>query len=851
MKIKKFYLSALLTATSGLAIGQSFFVPTTYRGAFAPAPETPWTNQWTNWDPQNTNYGSPTVTVSTNITNNTTWTSNNVYLLQGQIFVKNGATLTIEPGTIILGDKNSSGAGLFVTQGSKLNANGTAAQPIVFTSNQPAGQRSVGDWGGIVLMGRASNNNSGGIANIEGFAASADTQYGGGVTPDDNDNSGVLKYVRIEFGGYVYQPNKEINGLTMGAVGRGTTIDNVQVSFANDDAFEWFGGTVNCRHLVSYRNLDDDFDTDNGYNGKVQFGLVVRDPDLADNPSVSTSEGFESDNDPSGTAATPQTSAIFSNITLVGPLRGNTSNVVATGFRRSARIRRNSALKIYNSVFTDFLRGVHIDGAACEGNATNNVIKFRNNLIAGFQTGKATEVNTGSSFNAKTWFGTNQNDSLVSSAGIFTNPYDYIYADYRPAVSSPLLTNYAFDDASIDPYVIKAPVVANNSISYCIGETANALTASTTNSDLTLKWYAIQTGGSVLSNLIPSTSVAGTYNYYVAQAAADGTEGPRTLVTVIVNASPTAPVISANGSTSLCTGSTVDLTSNQTTDIEWSTNETTSTITVGTSGTYSVEYTDGNGCKSTSNEITVNVSNAPLPTIQASGSLNICQGSEVTLTSSTADTYLWSNGATTQSIDVTTAGTYYVTTTNVDACDGVGQSSNMVVTVTALPVASGSIIMNNFTVNFTNTSTGATSISWDFGDGTSSTSQNPTHIYTDNNDYTAYLIAYNNGCSDTTEFELTTLNVQEVEINNAAKVLLYPNPISNIGTLAVEINESTELNINIIDYKGSIVNSIENNLIDAGQKNYSINVNDFENGIYYVVIRTNNSNQIIKMNVIK
>lgn len=850
MKIKKFYLSALLTATSGLVIGQSFFVPTTYRGAFAPAPETPWTNQWTNWDPQNTNYGSPTVTVSTNITNNTTWTSNNVYLLQGQIYVKNGATLTIEPGTIILGDKNSTGAGLFVTQGSKLYAEGTATQPIVFTSNQPAGQRSIGDWGGIVLMGRASNNNPGGIANVEGFAASADTQYGGGATPNDNDNSGVLKYVRIEFGGYVYQPNKEINALTMGAVGKGTTIDHIQVSFANDDAYEWFGGTVNCRYLVSYRNLDDDFDTDNGYNGKVQFGLVVRDPDLSDNPSVSTSEGFESDNDPSGTTATPQTSAIFSNITLVGPLRGSTSNVVATGFRRGARIRRNSGLKIYNSVFTDFLRGIHIDGAACEGNATNNVIKFKNNLIAGCQTGKTTEVNSGSSFNAKTWFGANQNDSLVSTTGILTNPYNFTSPDYRPATNSTLLTNYSFDDASISPYVIVAPI-ASSTVSYCIGETANALTATTTNSDLSLRWYMSETGGNSISTPTPSTNVVGSTQYYVAQITSDGFEGPRTLITVIVHENPVAPIIIANGSTSICTGTTVDLTSNIANGLTWSNNATTQTISVGTSGTYSVEYTDGNGCKSTSNEITISVSNAPVPTIQASGSLNICEGSSVTLTSTTGDSYLWSNGETNQSIEVTTAGSYYVTTTNADACDGVGQSANMVITVTALPVASGSVVISNYTVNFTNTSTGASSISWDFGDGTMSSSQNPVHIYPDNSVQVAYLIAYNNGCSDTMEFDLSTLNIQEMSSNNLDKVILFPNPISNMGTISIELNETTELNINILDFKGSMVSSIENKMVEAGQKNYSINVNDFENGIYYVVIRTNNSNQIIKMNVIK
>jgi hypothetical protein len=161
------------------------------------------------------------------------------------------------------------------------------------------------------------------------------------LTPDNNDNSGTLKYVRIEFGGYVYAPNNEINGLTFGAVGSGTTIDYVQVSYSNDDAFEWFGGAVNCKHLVSYRNLDDDFDTDNGYSGIVQFALAIRDPQISDNPSVSTSEGFESDNNATGSSVSPYTRAIFTNCTLIGPsyrLSLPNGGTLASGFKRCARI---------------------------------------------------------------------------------------------------------------------------------------------------------------------------------------------------------------------------------------------------------------------------------------------------------------------------------------------------------------------------------------------------------------------------------------------------------------------------------------------------------------------------------
>ncbi len=854
MKMRKFYLTAFVAVICNMAMSQSFFVPTTYRGAFAPAPETPWTDQWTNWDPQNTNYGTPTQNVTTSISTNTTWTANKVYLLQGQIYVKNGATLTIEPGTIVMGDKATSGSGLFVTQGAKLIAAGTASQPIVFTSNQPALNRNAGDWGGIILLGKSTSNYAGGLANIEGILPVAETQFGGGTSPDINDNSGKLEYVRIEFGGYVYQQDKEINGLTLGAVGKGTSIHHVQVSFSNDDAFEWFGGTVNCSHLVSYRNLDDDFDTDYGFSGKVQFGLVVRDPNIADNPSISTSEGFESDNNNAGDASTPQTSAIFSNITLVGPYRGNNTTTIASGYRRGARIRKNSGLKIYNTIFMDFKTGIYINGSACEANATNGVLKFKNNINAGFITNSSVEKDAGSAFNIRSWYGLNNNDSLPAvsniTPSILVKPYDYLVPDYRPISSSIALTNYAFDDISIKDYVLIAPTTTKSTYEYCIGDAASALTA-TSNLDCSLKWYNVATGGSSISTPTPSTTTDGTYYYYVSQANANGIEGPRTTITIIVHALPSAPVISANGSTTVCTGSTVTLNSDKTSNNLWSTNETTQSITVSTSGNYTTVFTDANGCKATSNVISVNVSNAPVPTIQNSGATALCQGQTVTLTASDADSYLWSTNETTKSITVNSGGVYSVTTTNSNACNGVGTSATVTISVTPQPVANGSYtISNGNVVSFTNTSTNATSYDWDFGDFNSSSAANPLHVYPDNNPYTVTLTAKNGICSSTKTFNITTLNVEKIE-NNSFNVNLFPNPINENGTLEIELVENNNVTINIVDFKGSLVNTIANNYLDAGKHSFNLNTTELENGLYFVVINANNAKRTIKMNVIK
>jgi hypothetical protein len=450
--MKKTLLTTVATlALSAMTAQTNFFTPTCYRGAFAPAPTPMWTEGWTNWDPNATNYPAPTVTVTGNITANTTWSTGSTVLLSSQVYVKNNAVLTIQPGVVVLGDKSVTGAGLFITKGSQLVAIGTASQPIVFTSNQPAGQRSLGDWGGVILLGKAPINSPNGINFIEGLPQSSDTEYGGGTSADANDNSGTLKYVRIEYGGYVYQPDKEINGLTFGGVGRGTTIDFVQVSFSNDDAYEWFGGTVSCKHLVSYRNLDDDFDTDFGFSGMVQFGIAIRDPQIADNPNVSTSEAFESDNDASGSAATPQTSGIFCNMTLLGPLRGVATATYASGFRRGARIRRNSTLKIYNSIFMDHAtRGVYIDGSACETNANSGLLKFKNNIVAGYGQ-RATETGTFGIITggANTWIMQNANDTLKSSANILTTPYNFTSPDYRPAAGSIALSNISFTDAAL------------------------------------------------------------------------------------------------------------------------------------------------------------------------------------------------------------------------------------------------------------------------------------------------------------------------------------------------------------------------------------------------------------------
>ncbi len=381
-----------------------------------------------------------------------------VYILKGWVYIANGAELTIEPGTVIKGDKDTKAA-LIAERGGKLIAQGTETQPIVFTSEKEPGQRCPGDWGGIILCGKARTN-----ATEQQIEGGPRTKHGGN---DDSDNSGVLSYVRIEFAGFPFQPDQEINGLTLGSVGSGTKIDHVQVSYSNDDSFEWFGGTVNCKYLIAYKGWDDDFDTDNGFSGHVQYGLAIRDARIADK---SMSNGFESDNNAKGTNADPHTSAVFSNIPFVGPKATasdfvNNSDYINAGsldpkngsglgrFQSGMQIRRDSHLSCFNSVVVGWPVGLIIDGELgdCQGAATNGLLKLQNlyfaNLDAiGTDKNKTLTDDTQSSFSTKFF--------LAQPGNVYSKTADgwFDVTGYKPLATSPLLNAASFTDSLLSGF---------------------------------------------------------------------------------------------------------------------------------------------------------------------------------------------------------------------------------------------------------------------------------------------------------------------------------------------------------------------------------------------------------------
>jgi hypothetical protein len=307
------------------------------------------------------------VNVTGTITASTTWTANNRYVLNDYVGVVAPATLTIEPGTVIYGGDGR--ATLFVQRGARIVADGTARRPIIFTSPQRTGSRAQRDWGSLVVLGGAPINVPGGQAFMEGLPSETGYSYGG---TNPSDSSGVLRYVRLEFGGFEIATGQEINGLTLAGVGNGTVVDHIEVLQNKDDAFEFFGGTVNAKHLLGVGFADDGLDFDNGHSGSVQFVALIR---RAGNDE-DDANFFETDNHLNSFTLTPFTNPQVYNVTGVREpgTRGNYGMV----------IRRGSGGGFYNVLLTDARRApVTMRDDATFAHATAGELRIDNSILFG------------------------------------------------------------------------------------------------------------------------------------------------------------------------------------------------------------------------------------------------------------------------------------------------------------------------------------------------------------------------------------------------------------------------------------------------------------------------------------
>lgn len=381
-------------------------------------------------------------TVPRIVTGNFTLTNNKKWILPHKCYVASGGQLIVNAGTIVQAIKrstNDSAAAIIVTRGGRINANGSPTCPIVFTSNESS--PASGDWGGIVLLGRAPINQP--DTSIEGInlpsvPAGIDVRYGGG-SPGvgiSNDNSGILRYVRIEYAGAAIADANELNALTCGGVGNGTVLSFIQCYKGNDDAFEFFGGTVNADHLYAYVPDDDAFDFDFGYVGRIQYAVSILNntDDFSSDPN-----GIECDNDGQGSNAQPFTHPKISNMTVMGVCDSADSKRSGDVLLNAARFRRNAKFTVFNSVFMGYPTGV--DFATAQ---TGDTACFRYNLVQAFDfrynPNAVTHINTNIEFRT----GTSANDSIQ-----LVNPCNPSCPDFRPKVGSYPSSGANFADACI------------------------------------------------------------------------------------------------------------------------------------------------------------------------------------------------------------------------------------------------------------------------------------------------------------------------------------------------------------------------------------------------------------------
>ena len=415
---------------------------------------------------------NPTVTLSGSIAANRTLTPDTNYVLRGFVYVNSGATLTINAGTRIVGDTTALGSALFVLRGAQIVANGTAAAPVVFTSQRSAGNRSPGDWGGLVIVGNARANRTGNVI-VEGSngsvvgASSTGTVYTGGTV--DTDNSGTLRYVRVEFAGYATLTDAELNSFTFAAVGSGTTVEYVQALAGLDDNFEWFGGAVNGKYLVSYESGDDHFDGSEGYRGLNQFLIGMQSfypTPRAGAGAVSTDpQGFEIDGCNGGGCVAPSGANaqsagrdeglynmnVFANFTMIGTPTGVTvpgSGGVGAVFRRgTGGYYLNGVIARWPRAAISLRDSTSNNRFQVDSLIVRNLYFAENGALASGANFDATGTNFGqeSAFAAR-----NSNivvgDAAVTAASLFTSlptvsgTTNGASFDWSPAASSPIAT---------------------------------------------------------------------------------------------------------------------------------------------------------------------------------------------------------------------------------------------------------------------------------------------------------------------------------------------------------------------------------------------------------------------------
>ncbi|TDP02310.1 hypothetical protein [Flavobacterium sp. 245] len=390
-----------------------------------------WMNNWTNFKPAANEYNEATNIIAGTIDKDLKLLKRNTYQLVGVVYVTNNATLTIEPGTVIRGDDKTCGT-LVITNGAKIIAEGLETDPIIFTSNKEKTERKPGDWGGIIVLGKAPINTLGGLHTLPFDLEPLLNHYGG---QDAEDNSGVLKYIRIEYAGRKLSSLKELNGLSLAGVGRKTVLNNIQISYSNDDSFECYGGDLNMSNLISYRTTDDDFDFTQGAQINISNSVAIRHPFSSD---ISGSRCFEVDSYDKigGTDMSKKMTKInASNITLVNMEENNQGLV-----RESVYVRENTFFNLSNSIISGFTPFVLLEGNIGNGDENLAKLTFKNLIVNNCNGGINSESSSSNAVIEN--FYNSQNSGIeytkLKNTELFTTPNIKGSPDFRANVNNTL-----------------------------------------------------------------------------------------------------------------------------------------------------------------------------------------------------------------------------------------------------------------------------------------------------------------------------------------------------------------------------------------------------------------------------
>ncbi|WGK95250.1 MULTISPECIES: hypothetical protein [Flavobacterium] len=330
-----------------------------------------WLSPWTDFKPIKTEYNEPNQILSGTISTNAKLLKKHTYLLLGKVYVTNNASLTIEPGTVIIGDYESKGA-LIITKGASLIADGSQTDPIVFTSNRSV--KKSGDWGGVIILGDAPINRLGGVASVNLDSNGVLTSFGGN---NSSSNSGILRYVRIEFAGAKSKEYGEFNGLLLAGVGSKTILENIMVSYATGDSFEVLGGEVTLKKAISYRCSKDDFKFNYGAQSILDNSIAIRSPFLTNNLGSRCLHAVSYDKRDEVDFSKKMTKVLATNITLVNNSQ-DIRNDVNTGLVREAiYVGENTSIELNKSVISGFNPAVILQNTIAINDENLNKIKFK------------------------------------------------------------------------------------------------------------------------------------------------------------------------------------------------------------------------------------------------------------------------------------------------------------------------------------------------------------------------------------------------------------------------------------------------------------------------------------------